>query len=368
MGAIRDVLATVDCNTRDFARLGYDALTVQSQFQNILTAMLVIYVALVGYRLLFASNGARLADGVGIALKIGTILVLVTNWNVFQTLVFDVASKAPLEIAGLITAPFQGALAAHPVAGVQAAYDALSAAAQSLGKSSPVSAQTYASQSTAAADALAIASGTLFMASAGLIAVATIAIGVLTAIGPIFIALFLFLETRGLFVGWVRALAASAFALLSGWVLIVLMLSALQPWLVELVQQQDAGHIDVQTAITTSAVVFVFAAAEAGLVLAGIIVARGFDLRFTRRDADSGLAQRSRATSQPTPFELSSRPARLAEQLQQLDARAAWSNRAAATARTAAPSARTVRAGEVPTGTAYRRTARVEDTRLRGLT
>jgi type IV secretion system protein VirB6 len=368
MGAIRDVLATVDCNTRDFARLGYDALTAQSQFQNILTAMLVVYVALIGYRMLFASDGARLSDGPGIALKIGTILVLVTNWNVFQTLVFDIASKAPLEIAALITAPFHGALASHPVAGVQAAYDTLSTAAQSLGKSSPATAQTYASQSTAAADALAIASGILFMSSAGLIAVATIAIGVLTAIGPIFIALFLFLETRGLFVGWVRALAASAFALLSGWVLIVLMLSALQPWLVELAGQQDAGHIDVQTAITTSAVVFVFAAAEAGLVLAGIIVARGFDLRVARRSADTRQARGSGAQSQLTPFELSSRPARLAEQLQQRDAREVWSNRAAATARLATPASRTVRAGDVPTGAAYRRTTRVDDARLRGLT
>ncbi len=368
MGAIRDVLATVDCNTRDFARLGYDALTVQSQFQNILTAMLVIYVALTGYRMLFASGGARLSDGPGIALKIGTILVLVTNWNAFQTLVFDVASKAPLEIAGLITAPFHGALATHPVAGAQAAYDLLSTAAQTLGKTSPTTAQTYASQSTAAADALAIASGTLFMASAGLIAVATIAIGVLTAIGPIFIALFLFLETRGLFVGWVRALAASNFALLSGWVLIVLMLSALQPWLIELAQQQDAGKVEVQTAITTAAIVFVFTAAEFGLVLAGIIVARGFDLRADRRGADSSRADGSRAPLQLSPVELSSRPARLAEQLQHLDARTAWSNRVAATARGAVPSTRTVRSSEVPTGAPYRRTTKVDDARLRSQT
>ncbi len=368
MGAIRDVLATVDCNTRDFARLGYDALTAQSGFQSILTAMLVIYVALVGYRMLFASSGARLADGPGIALKIGTILVLVTNWNVFQTLVFDVASKAPLEIAGLITAPFHAPLAAHPVAGVQVAYDTLSTAAQSLGKSQPATAQTYASRSTAAADALAIASGTLFMASGGLIAVATIAIGVLTAIGPVFIALFLFLETRGLFVGWVRALAAAAFALLSGWTLIVLMLSALQPWLVELAQQQDAGRLDAQTAITTSAIVFVFAAAEIGLVLAGIMVARGFDLRFARRRVDAPAAPGSRAALQPTPFELASRPARLAEQLQQFDIRAAGTSRAAVTARAAGTPARAARFGEASAGYTYRRTAKVDDTRLRSVT
>jgi type IV secretion system protein VirB6 len=364
MGAIRDVLATVDCNTRDFARLGYESLTATPQFQNTLTAMLVIYVALVGYRLLFASGGARLADGPIIALKIGAILVLVTNWNVFQTLVFDVASRAPLEIANVITAPFShaGSLAAHPVAGVQVAYDTLSTGAQMLGKSSAPTAQTYASQSTAAADALAIASGVLFMASAGLIAVATIAIGVLTATGPLFIALFLFLETRGLFVGWVRALAAASFALLGGWVLIVLMLSALEPWLVELAQQQQAGHVEVQTAITTAAVVFVFAAAEIGLVFAGIMIARGFNLRFGRTSSDTRVEQRTqRSPPQSTPFELSSRASRLAEHLRQFDVRtASMTSRSVTTARTA---------GATPVAfgaEAYRRTPKTDDTRRRG--
>ncbi len=362
MGAIRDVLASVECNTRDFARLGYESLTgAGSPFQNMLTTLLIIYVAVIGYRLLFASNGARLSDGAGIALKIGAILVLVTNWNVFQTLVFDIASRAPTEIANLISAPFQSGLAAHPVKGLQIAYDELSLAAQAFGKSSAPTAQTYASQSTAAADALAFASGVLFMASAGLIAVATIAIGVLTAIGPLFIALFLFLETRGLFVGWVRALAAAAFSLFSAWTLIVLMLGALEPWLVELSDERLSAHLDVQTAITTSAIVFVFAAAEAGLVFAGLVVARGFNLGFARAfiPAPAGQAQIS---SQPTSFELASRPARLAEQLQQLDSSAAWANRPAATARAMrAPVARS----ELPIGMAYRRAVMTDDARRR---
>ena len=41
-----------------------------------LTVALTIYVAVIGYRLLFG-NGARLADGPTIALKIGAVLALV---------------------------------------------------------------------------------------------------------------------------------------------------------------------------------------------------------------------------------------------------------------------------------------------------
>jgi len=368
MGAIRDVLATVDCSTRDFARLGYDSLAGASQFQSMLTALLVIYVAAIGYRLLFASAGMRLSDGPIIALKIGAILALVTNWNVFQLLVFDTASRAPTEIAGLITAPLQegNSLAAHPLTGLQASYDALSSAAQAFGKSSAPTAQTYASQSTAAAEALAFASGVLFMTSAGLISVATIAIGVLTAIGPLFIALFLFLETRGLFAGWVRALLASALTLLCTWALIVMMLAALEPWLIELTAQQAAGRLDVQTAITTASVVFVFAAAEAGLVVASIMVARGFSVGFARRLAERRTDGTAGGAAKQTPFELVTRPARLAEQMQQLDASATWANRPAAAARAVGASTVIARTAEAPRlGMVYRRMAVMDDSRLR---
>ena len=129
MGLVRDVLTAVDCNTRGFARLGYDSLTLTgSPFQTALTLLLTVYVAVTGYRLFFATGGVHLSDGPGIILKIGAILTLVTSWSVFQTLVFDMASRAPVEIARAITVPLRtgGALAADPLAGLQAAYDQLS--------------------------------------------------------------------------------------------------------------------------------------------------------------------------------------------------------------------------------------------------
>ncbi len=105
-GVIRGVLATVDCQTRAYAQGGYLALTSGSSvFQTALTALLTIYVALIGYRMLFAQGSTRLSDAPGIALKVGLILALVTSWSTFQTLVFDVADRAPTEIAALVAAP-----------------------------------------------------------------------------------------------------------------------------------------------------------------------------------------------------------------------------------------------------------------------
>ncbi len=303
MGLVRDVLFAVDCNTRGFAQAGYESLTLAgSPFQTALTLFLTIYVAITGYRLFF--GGLSLADGPAIILKIGAILTLVTNWSVFETLVFDMVSRAPVEIARAITLPLRdgASLAADPLAGLQAAYDQLSAAAAAFAKSK-------ATGASGAAETLGQAATLLFAASAGLVALLTIAIGVLTAIGPVFVALFLFAGTRGLFAGWVRALAAAAFGLFACWTLTVLILHVLEPWLAAL---GETNPPDVQAGITTAVIVFIFAASQAALLLAGFVIARGFRLSLGRTPAAQMKMEVERAASSSIAL---SRPALLAEQL-----------------------------------------------------
>ena len=368
-GLMRNVLTAVNCNTSSFARLGYESLTMSgSPFQNALTLLLTVYVAVTGYRLLFARGGVRMSDGPGIALKIGAILALVTSWSMFQTLVFDVAARAPLEIARSVSAPLRGdgSLAADPVRGLQTAYDQLSTAAAAFAKAKPSDTDLDAGAGATAAHALSLAANTLFVASIGLICVITVAIGVLTATGPLFIALFLFLETRGFFVGWVQALAGAAFALLSAWTLSILMLHAISPWLSGL-SAQGSDLPDSQMAITTAVIVFVFAASQAGLLFAAIAIARGFQLHGALPGATAAAAANMRERdSAAAPIDLISRPARLAELMQQRDAPAQWISRAGATAaaaRSQVPTIATTAAG--PAADFYRRPA--VDRSARGL-
>lgn len=317
-GVIRGVLGAVDCQTRAFAQVGYSSLTGSSStFQLALTALLTIYVALVGYRMLFAAGGARLSDAPGIALRIGAILALVTSWTTFQTLVFDMAARAPGEIAALVAAPVQstaGSLAADPVAGLQIAYDQLTQTAAALGRLAGPEARSYVSAAAGAAQALSGAAGVLFAASAGVISAATLAIGVLTAVGPVFIALFLIPATRGLFVGWVRAMAAAALVPLLGWLLIVLMLSMLEPWLVTLAQQREAATLNPQTAMSAAALVFVFGAGQAALLIGAAVMALGFRLR---RPVEASRLPPSNDAVRLTPLPpIESRAQRLAFDLQ----------------------------------------------------
>ena len=358
LGVVRDVLAAVNCNTKSFARMGYESLTAAgSPFQAALTVALTIYVAMIGYRLLFG-NGARLADGPTIALKIGAVLALVTSWSLFQTLVFDVAERAPLEIASIISAPMRGsAMASDPVAGLQAAYDQLSETATAFAhppKSVPDKAQAdYA----AASQALTMASNALFIASAGLIAVITIAIGFLTATGPLFIALFLFLQTRGFFVGWVRALGACAFGLISAWSLTILMLHAVQPWMESLSDIGANGIADARTGITAAIIVLVFCASQFAVLLAAIVIARGFRLPGAAR-ATAAPAALAPAAVVANPLDMISRPARLAEQLGRFETSSVTTDRTAAAASAAiAGRGPVVAAAQGRIGDMYRRPA-----------
>ena len=317
IGALRALLIGVDCNTRHYAEAGYLALTgAQSFFPAALTTLLTIYVALLGYRLLFGVGGARLAEAPLMALKIGAVVALTLQWPLFQTLVFDLAYRAPLEIAAATLAPPAGsdaALGADPLGEAQVAYDALLADAAALGRQAgAVGASGNGTVLTHAADDLLGAARTLFMATAGALAVALVAVGVLTVIGPIFIALFLFRATRGLFVGWLRALLAAAFAPMIVWATTALMLEVLRSGLASLTAQRAAGTLDAGAVSAVVAAIDVFALAQAAVIALGAVVAIGFRPGSARRRAAAPQREAPRAAP---PFAELSRIDRLAESL-----------------------------------------------------
>ena len=281
-GLIRALLGAVDCNVRAYSQAGYQALTApNSLFPTALSILLVIYVAIIGYRMMFGLGGLRIGELPVIGLRIGLILAVGLGWSTFQTLVFNLAMDAPLQVAQVVGGPAArsgSALAADPLGGLQTAYDQLVANAEAFGRAAGANAQVLTGGPARASEGLWRASTALFLTTAGLLVLAQVSVGVLTAIGPIFIALFLFDATRGLFVGWVRALAGAALAPLVCWVGVELQLIVLEPWLVRLAQQRASGALDIDTAYAASAVVLAFAAAQVALLSAGTAIAGGFRL------------------------------------------------------------------------------------------
>lgn len=336
-GAVRSVLWSVDCNTREFARQGYEALAGGQMFQTAVTVALTIYIALVGYRLLLAPDGARLSDGPRMALKVGTILALVSSWGLFQTLVFDVVRKAPEEIAAVVAGPSVGGreALADPVGGLQLAYDQLFQSAAAFTKAGEVQTRPpatpapdaaaqaekdeEAARAAVAGRALANADALLLTVHTGLLAASTLAVEVLGALSPLFITLFLFRQTRGFFEGWVRALTASALVSVGAWILALLMLKVLDPWLIALAQQREFAQLDPRTGTAAAAMVEVFTAAQVALAVCCVGVAFAFRLGAPAIAVSSQGRAAANAEGGRTPGELTTRAGLLADQLRRYD-------------------------------------------------
>lgn len=276
-GALRALVAAVDCNARGYSQAGFLALTgPNSFFPGALTALLIIMVALLGYRMLFG-YGPRLVSAPLIALQIGAVLALTLQWPLFQTAVFDLAYKAPVQIAA---ATLGQGTTADPLGEAQGAYDALLADSRTLDIGTTGQVAAGAGPRARAAADLASSARTLFLSTAGALSIALIAVAVLVTVGPVFIALLLLGATRGLFFGWVRALLAAALAPMVIWADTALMMTVLRPNLDALPAAITQSQPDMARVDAVVTMIQVFAAAQLALVLLGAVVALG--LRFNR--------------------------------------------------------------------------------------
>ncbi len=314
LGAVRGVLGSVDCQVEGYARAAYLALSgPQSFFPAALTSLLVIYVALIGFRMMFGIGQVRVADAPMIALKIGIVLSLVFNWSLFETLVFNLATDAPYEVAQVVAQPLRtggSTLAADPLTGLQALYDEIGTDAEDLGHKAGPNPVLLQGGEALASQKLWTAQATLFLSTAGVLAMAMIAVGILTALGPVFIAAALLGETAGLFWGWLRALVGVALVPMLCWTTTLILLATAEPWALDLANGRSGGHIRLATVDTLSLIIFVFAAAQAALTAACLAIAGGLGLaRRTSAARDRSTAPAAAPTIDPGPM---SRAERLA--------------------------------------------------------
>lgn len=251
-GMIQGLLGSVDCNVRSMSEAGYGALAqTNSPVAALLTGLLTLYIAFIGYRMLIGRTPLRVGDLTVSALKIGVVLALATSWPTYQQLVFDTLFRGPEQLAaGMLDAvqPAGSLLRGDPFAGLQAAYDELQASAayftqRALGTASPL-------QGGNAGGALALNASALLMllTSLGTVLAAKIVLGLLLGLGPLFVAMLLFDATRGIFEGWLRASIAFALAPLMAVLGLVVQLTLIEPDLVRLAEMRSQGLVDLAPA------------------------------------------------------------------------------------------------------------------------
>jgi type IV secretion system protein VirB6 len=290
-GMVAGVIETVDCHIRALVHDSYRSLVgPDTWFATAFTGLLTIYIALLGYQLLFGRGGLRVTELPFAALKIGLILAFLTSWAAYQTLIFDLLFDGPAQIMRALLAPLaaQGSgFDGDVMAGVQSAFEDLSGAAGVYGGMASPTANLLQGGPMLGSGLLWLCAISLLLVTLGLIIAAKIVLAFLLAIGPIFIGMLLFDQTRGLFEGWVRATISFAIAPLAVNVFGAVMLMILAPFLEILVGNAGQGKFDMGPVITIALIVAVFAIVMFFGLGAVAAIGRGFGTERKRGEEPS---------------------------------------------------------------------------------
>lgn len=280
----------LDCLARVLGENGFQALAGGSLGASILSGLVTIFVALIGYRLIFGDTPG-LRDGVGWTVRVGVVLALVTSWPAFQTLIYRVAVDGPQELAAIML-PASGLAADGLEWRVQQAYDTIRLG--STGQSGQDVAVVPAPPTTAADAALQATqpyrfqqpmpqTASLFvLTTSGMTAAFRIAVGFLLAIGPLAIMCLLFDATLGIFSGWIRALAGMTIASLAAIIVTAIDLTVVEGELAHLQAMASSGRLQISDPQGLTTIVLVFAAVMIVTTLAAARMTGAFRLPVAR--------------------------------------------------------------------------------------
>jgi type IV secretion system protein VirB6 len=242
-GFLSGVLNFIDCQAQTIGEAGYQALAQPgSPVSLALTAILTIFVALFGLRLLFG-RAPDFGEVVIDAIKVGIVLMLATSWAGYRVTVYDLVLKAPAELTDAVggASNLPGAVGGLTQR-LQSVDDAILVLIDTgSGRFDPTAIRPTAVPDARPltpapiADDLAFGLGRVLYLSTviGALGLVRLAAGLLLALAPVFAGLLLFEISRSLFAGWARMLAALLLSAFAVSMILVIELAALEPWLAQ---------------------------------------------------------------------------------------------------------------------------------------
>lgn len=326
-GLVAQLLADTDCQAFGLVERGYSSLAAPGGTVSLaLTGLLVIAVALFGYRLLLGRSG--LSDSVVLVVRIGIVLTIATSWAAWQTLAYDTLARAPSQVAAAI---FSDSAALDPLIGVQATLDRLESAGAGFriraGSASPLVGGPAASSMT-----LTVAAFALTLSTVGLLVISRLVLAILLAVAPLMAGFLLFDPTRGIAEGWLRAMVASALAPLFILTLATIETAILLPLTARLLAEEAAGLYLASSVTPIGLVSLIFAAAMLAGAFAGSRIAGGIRLSagnvISQLAIPSGISAPSANTATDAP---PAKPRSMAQVLAAATRREAVANRAGVT-------------------------------------
>lgn len=271
-GFLVSTLSHVDCQAQTLGSYGFQALAAPgSPAAIVLTALLALFVAIYGIRLLFGPVDEP-RDLAGAILKIGIVLTLAVSWPAFRTLAYDTVLRGPAEVANVImpatTLPAAAGLPQR-LQGIDSGIAALTAAGTGRQTGEVIDEGAMSGfRPIALDDETGLGwSRTLFLAATiGPLAAVRLAGGLLLALAPLMAGLLLFELTRGLFAGWLRGLALAALGSLGLAVLYSVQVALMEPWLQQVLDRRALGYAVPAAPTELLALVLAFAIAATGLM------------------------------------------------------------------------------------------------------
>lgn len=285
---VAQMLAHIDCQAQAIGAYGYGALSDPTSSVIVaLSGLLTLFVAFFGLRLLMAEpqNGR---DLVGDALRVGIVLTLATSWPAWRTLGYDVVMSGPSEIAtNISTAADLPGNRNDMVARLQTADDnivilTIFGTGRNTGGTDRSDQIGDTFRGIALADQEGLSNGRLFflIGVIGPLAIVKIGAGLMLAIAPLMAGLLLFVGTRDLFFGWLRALGALAVGALALYLVFGVQLSILDPWLRNALALREAQILTPSAPTELSVINMSFALASFGVlfIIVRIFFFGGFGL------------------------------------------------------------------------------------------
>lgn len=226
------LIANIDSLMLNFVAGSFGGLT--DTVQTLWRLMFIVFIAIYGYKI-FIHGRFSAPDLVTHCIKIIIVLILATQWSTFYEFIYRLATDMPADLAGRIMQAAASSLGAQTAANSPASantllsvfYDRAMAVSSKLLQGAGWSALGLYFY----AGIVWLAAGAFTGYAAMLIILSKLAVAVLLAVGPFFILLLIFHDTRKLFEGWLRALLNYAMVPIFVYTLLALLLAVTFPTL-----------------------------------------------------------------------------------------------------------------------------------------
>jgi type IV secretion system protein VirB6 len=259
---VADALSKVDCLANDATAVSFGRLFgAHGSFTTALTIVLTLYIALLAFNLLTGRSALRISVLTPRMMTLGLVLTFATSWVAYQSVVWNLATGAPDEIASVLVGTNGSATTAFAQQ-LDGFFSAITDAATSVqpnaDAANPAASAIAASSMTSPTNILFIAALILLLGTVGVLVVCRLALAALLIVGPVFIVLALFEGTRGLFEGWLKSVAMFAFVPLLTVVMGSGALVAIAP-MVSGLAEAGGGPIPMRTAVSILVAAIIYA-------------------------------------------------------------------------------------------------------------